>query len=235
VLEATLADGERTILAGHSIGGMTIVAWAGRHPDEVGRRAAAVALISPGMGDLISESLVVRTPERFKSGGERITQLLLSSPLPVPRSPAPLVHRAVRFVALSRAAGPAQVDFTERMTIDARRDVRAASAATLSRLDLNRSVASVTVPALVMVGENDRLPPPPPHARRLEEALPEPAELVEIPRFGHMLPLEAPDDVTGGLRGLVERHLLSSSSPVTASAASTGGDPSPSSASRTSA
>jgi pimeloyl-ACP methyl ester carboxylesterase len=138
----------------------------------------------------------------------------------------------VRYVALSRAASPAQVDFAERMTIDARRDVRAASAATLSRLDLNRSVASVTAPALLMVGENDRLTPPP-HARRLEEALPEPAELVEIPRFGHMLALEAPDDVTASLRGLVERHLLSSSSPVTASPASTGSDPSPSRASRT--
>jgi pimeloyl-ACP methyl ester carboxylesterase len=169
-----------------------------------------------------------------KSAGERITQLLLSSPLPVPRSPAPLAHRAVRYVALSREASPAQVDFTERMTIDARRDVRAASAATLSRLDLTRSVASVTVPTLLMVGENDRLTPPP-HARRLEEALPEPAELVEIPRFGHMLPLDAPEDVTGGLRGLVERHLVSSSSPVTASAGSTGSDPSPSRASRTSA
>ena len=65
--------------------------------------------------------------------------------------------------------------------------------------------------------------------------MPEPAELVEIPRFGHMLPLEAPEDVTGGLRGLVGRHLVSSSSPVTASAGSTGSDPSPSRASRTSA
>jgi hypothetical protein len=63
--------------------------------------------------------------------------------------------------------------------------------------------------------------------------LPEPAELVEIPRFGHMLPLEAPDEVSGGLRGLLERHLVSSSSPVTASAGSTGSVPSPSSASRT--
>jgi pimeloyl-ACP methyl ester carboxylesterase len=102
VLEATLADGERAVLAGHSMGGMTIVAWAGRHPDEVERRVAAVALISIGVGDL-------------------------------------------------------------------------------------------------------------------------------------MLPLEAPDDVTGGLSGLVERHLLSSSSPVTASAGSTGSGPSPSRASRTSA
>jgi pimeloyl-ACP methyl ester carboxylesterase len=178
--------------------------------------------------------LVVRTPARFKSSGDRVTELLLSSPLPVPRSPAPLVYRAIRYVALSRAASPAQVDFTERMTVDARRDVRAASAATLSRLDLYRSIASVTVPALVMVGENDRLTPPP-HARRLEQELPEPAELIEVPRYGHMLPLEGHEDVTACLRGLVERHLPSSSSPATASAGSTGNGAAPASASRASA
>ena len=41
--------------------------------------------------------------------------------------------------------------------------------------------------------------------------------------------------VTADHGGLVERHLVSSSSPVTASAGSTGSDASPSSASRTSA
>ena len=46
VLEATVPAGQRALLAGHSMGGMAIVAWAGRHQDEVARRASATALIS---------------------------------------------------------------------------------------------------------------------------------------------------------------------------------------------
>jgi pimeloyl-ACP methyl ester carboxylesterase len=43
VLEATVPAGERALLAGHSMGAMAIVAWAGRHPDEVAQRASATA------------------------------------------------------------------------------------------------------------------------------------------------------------------------------------------------
>jgi len=35
VLEATLAAGERAVLAGHSMGGIAITSWAERYPDRV--------------------------------------------------------------------------------------------------------------------------------------------------------------------------------------------------------
>jgi hypothetical protein len=104
-------------------------------------------------------------------------------------------------------------------------------------------VASLTAPSTVLVGGCDKLTPPR-HARRLVETLPDPAELIELPRYGHMLPLEADADVTGCLRGLVERHLgtrpdaaaaSSSSSPATASSGSTGNGAPSRSASRSSA
>jgi pimeloyl-ACP methyl ester carboxylesterase len=240
VLDATLPEGERAVLAGHSLGGMTTVAWAGRHTDDVQRSAAAVALVSTGMGDLISEALVIRTPHRFKSTGERLTEAALTAKMPRPREPDPISHRLVRYVALSPAATPAQVDLTERLTLDSRPEAMAASAATLSRLDLYHSLAHVTVPSIVMVGERDKLTPPV-HAKRLAEELPEPAELITVPRYGHQLPLEAHDDVTGAIRGLVERYLAapaavsSSSSAATESAGSTGNGAPSTSASRSSA
>jgi pimeloyl-ACP methyl ester carboxylesterase len=240
VLEATVPEGERAVVAGHSMGGMTIVAWAGRHAAEVERRAGAVALVSTGMGDLMSESLVVRTPARFKSVKQQAMAVLLSAPTPVPRSSTPLVFRGTRYVALSSAATPAQVELIERMYLDCKPNVRADCAATLSRLDLYESITSVTAPTLVLVGERDKLTPPV-HARRLTETLPDPAELVVVPRYGHSLPLEAHADVTGALRGLAERHLerpaaaSSSSSPATASAGSTGNGVPSTSASRSSA
>jgi pimeloyl-ACP methyl ester carboxylesterase len=103
----------------------------------------------------------------------------------------------------------------------------------LSHLDLYDGVKSLTAPTLVMVGERDKLMPPW-HARKLEEELPEPTELVEVPRYGHMLPLEAHAEVTAALRQLVAAS-SSSSSTATASAGSTGNGASPRSASRSSA
>ena len=241
VLDATVPAGERAVLAGHSMGGMTIVSWAGRHRENVERRVAAVALVSTGMGDLMSESLVVRAPERFSNLNERIGTLLLASQAPLPKSPTPLVYRVVRHTALSPAATPAQVAFSERLVLDCPTDVRAACAGTLSHLDLTERVQSVTAPTIVMVGEHDKLTPPV-HAKRLEETLPALSELVEVPRYGHMLPLEAHEQVTGVLRELSARYAgpepaaaSSSSSTVTASAGSTGNGVPPSSASRSSA
>ena len=40
VLEATLAPGERAVIAGHSMGGIAITSWADRYPDRVPQRAA---------------------------------------------------------------------------------------------------------------------------------------------------------------------------------------------------
>src|ERR1700738_2095989 len=46
VLDATLAPPERALIAGHSMGGMTIQAWSERYGHKVSRRADAVALIN---------------------------------------------------------------------------------------------------------------------------------------------------------------------------------------------
>jgi pimeloyl-ACP methyl ester carboxylesterase len=231
VIEATVPDGERAVLAGHSMGAMSMVAWAARHPEEVERRASAFALISTGMGDLMSEALVVRSPERFKPVSTKIAARIFSSSLPLPPGPTPVVFRALRYLALSPAATPAQVQFTERMVLDCPARVRSGCAATMSHLDLYHGVASVTVPTVVLVGERDKLTPPR-HARKLAEELPNLRELVEVPRYGHMLPLEAHPDVSRVLRQLVAAA-SSSSSTATASSGSTGNGASPRSASRT--
>ncbi|MGH3243269.1 MAG: alpha/beta fold hydrolase, partial [Spirillospora sp.] len=59
------------------------------------------------------------------------------------------------------------------------------------------------VPTLVLAGGQDRLTPGG-HARRIADALPD-AELVEVEEAGHVLPLEYPGVVTGGLRRLIDR------------------------------
>jgi pimeloyl-ACP methyl ester carboxylesterase len=168
----------------------------------VSERLAGAALISTGMGDLISESLVVRAPARFERAAQVVGATLLGAKAPLPKGSTPLSHGIIRYVALCPEASPATVAFCERMILECRRDVRGAVGATLSKLELHHAVASLTVPTVVVAGELDRLTPPV-HARRLAESLPELVELVEVPGIGHMAPVEAPDIVTAKIAALV--------------------------------
>lgn len=62
VLDATLAPHERAVLAGHSMGGMTIAAWSARYRHKVRRRADAVALINTTTGDLLRKIKLLPVP-----------------------------------------------------------------------------------------------------------------------------------------------------------------------------
>ena len=72
---------------------------------------------------------------------------------------------------------------------------KATQAATIAGLlpsvaafNLSAELHAIDVPVLVIVGTHDRLTPPR-HARRMAGALPD-AQLVELPRSGHMPMLE---------------------------------------------
>lgn len=218
VLEATVPDGQKAVVAGHSLGGMTIVAWAGLHAGEVHDRVGAAALVNTGMGDLVQQSLVVRTPGALNSVKQLVGAAALSAPLPLPKGPTPISHRVVRHIALSKGATPAQVAFSEAMTVDCRPDVRAAIGHTLTRLDLHEAAHRLTVPTVVLAGDSDRLTPLP-HAERLERDLPE-GELQVLPGCGHMGPIERADDVSAALRRLVGRYASAPSSSASSAASS---------------
>ena len=62
VLEATLARHQRAVLAGHSMGGITIAAWSAHYRDRIRRRADAVALINTTTGDLVRNVKLFSVP-----------------------------------------------------------------------------------------------------------------------------------------------------------------------------
>lgn len=201
VLRGCVPKGERAVVAGHSLGAMTTVAWVDRHRDEARERLSAAALVSTGLQDLITESLIVRTPgplERFEG---KVGRALLAARAPLPRTTTPITHRVIRYITCSPNTSPATVAFCERMILDCRAEARAGCGATVSELDLRHALEHVVVPTAVMVGELDRLTPPV-HAREMTEALPDVAAYVELPGIGHMTPLEAPAEVTAQIRAL---------------------------------
>jgi pimeloyl-ACP methyl ester carboxylesterase len=197
VLEQCAAD-RRVLLAGHSLGAMTIVAWAGRHPDQVRERASAAALINTGLGDLISESLLVRTPDALSRVQQALGGMLLGLAAPLPPRPDPITHRAIRYIALSASASPAAVRFTEDLVLSSNPRVRAACGRELTRLDLRERARHLTVPTLVVAGTDDKLTPPV-HAHALAESLPDPLGVLELDGSGHMSPLERADEITRAL------------------------------------
>ena len=205
VLEA-LAGDRPALVAGHSLGAMAIVAWAGRHADVVGERAAAAVLLNTGIGDLVTESLLIPTPGLLGRATDLLGTGLLSAAAPLPSRPNPLSHRAVRFVALSPQAPPAAVRFSEDLVLSCTPRVRAGCGRELSRLDLRAYVRQLTVPTLVVAGTEDRLTPPV-HARGLASTLPDCAGMLELEDTGHMAPLERDGEVTAALRELTARHV----------------------------
>jgi pimeloyl-ACP methyl ester carboxylesterase len=200
VLDATLAPGERAVIAGHSLGGMGIAAWARLRGGAAGR-ASAVAFCNTGMGDLIEQSLLLRAPTPLGRARGAAGRALLSAAAPLPTGSTPLAHRAVHAIAFGPDASPATVAFGERMVLACRRDVRAGCGRTLARLDLHDAVAHVDAPAVVLAGGRDLLTPPV-HAERLAADLPQLVRYVEAEGSGHMTPLERPALVSDLLAGL---------------------------------
>jgi pimeloyl-ACP methyl ester carboxylesterase len=200
-LEAVLVaasgrGGHEPILAGHSLGGMSVVAWAVAHQPR--SRVRAAALINTAVAGVISESGVpVRgVPAAFKHWLG--VHVVLDEPLPrLPVSTAP--NRALlRSWAFGPHATDAQVALLERMQWSCPTAVRTAAGRSIAGMDLSWAVPALTVPTMVIAGELDLLLPPA-HSERIAAALPELVDLVVLPEVGHMSPLEASDSLADAL------------------------------------
>jgi pimeloyl-ACP methyl ester carboxylesterase len=197
VLDAVLDEGQRAVLAGHSMGGMTVMAAALR--ESVIRRASGVLLASTGFAGLSAEARVfpLRASPRLSA---ELHRRLLTIPAPM-GSPTPVNRAFLRYMTLGPAASKQLGARNAAIICSCDRRVRAAWGRVLAGLDLTEAVASIDVPAHVLVGSADRLTPPV-HARRLASRLPRCEGLTELSGIGHMTPLEAPHAVAGVIRKL---------------------------------
>ncbi|MEU6893394.1 alpha/beta hydrolase [Streptomyces sp. NPDC046557] len=209
VLEATVAPGERAVVAGHSMGGMTIMAAAGRAGFT--EHVAAALLCSTGSARLVAEALVL--PVRAGRARTRITGAILGSRAPL-GPVTPLGKRVLRYATMGPRATADQIEACARIVHGCPTAVRHAWSQVLAGLDLEANLAALTVPTAVIGGTADRLTPMS-HARALAAALPDCAGLTELPGAGHMTPIEAPEAVTRVIRELTAR-LPAARRPVTA-------------------
>ena len=119
VLEATLAPGERTVIAGHSMGGIAITSWAEWHPDRVRRRADGVALINTTTGDLLRNVQFVPVPPRLAATRVRAAGALLKTfgAVPMGRAAERPGRRFVSTLAVGRDADPAIAEFVYELFV----------------------------------------------------------------------------------------------------------------------
>jgi pimeloyl-ACP methyl ester carboxylesterase len=203
VLDAALdpdSPHPRATVVGHSLGAMSIVAWAGAH--DVTTQADAAALVNTGLGELVAGSLLFGEFARWMNH-PRVGRAVLGIGAPLVPFSSPVSQALIRYAAFGPSATDGDVAFYERMLIDCPADVRAACGVILSDLDLWSAVAGLAVPTLVLAGDRDRLTPPE-HGRRIAEALPNPAGLIVLEQTGHMGPLERPQEIVEALAELVD-------------------------------
>ncbi|ANZ36209.1 hypothetical protein BBK82_09200 [Lentzea guizhouensis] len=186
VLEEHVPSG-RIVLAGHSLGGMTIMALAESHP-ELFARVTGVALVATSCGNLPAVNAVERLAAKWLVKRPKIGFGRLIAPglrVTFGRRPRWADVRAAAAMA-GNTTGTAFVGIREELTRHQRRE----ALAVLS-----------SIPTVVMAGSWDVLTPIR-HARVIAEALPS-AEFVIYPKTGHMLPLERSEDVARRIAALM--------------------------------
>lgn len=207
VLEATLAPGERAVIAGHSMGGIAISAWSDRYRHRVEERADAVALINTTTGNLLAEvDLFAVAPPLQRARVQAARRALLtfgSVPIVGPANLA--VRRFVHMLAVGGEADPAVTSlicdlFAHTPPVGRGHWVRTLvdSLGYSSYLSLD----GLTVPTLVVGSTRDRLLPMV-ASRRIADLAPNLTKFVEV-AGGHCSILEHPAVVNRELRDLAE-------------------------------
>ncbi|MFE7719309.1 alpha/beta fold hydrolase [Nocardia rhizosphaerihabitans] len=171
VLDATLRPGEKAVLAGHSMGGLTIQAWAKHHPEQVSERAAAVLLANTANGGIREETdllpllnkqlTLAEYPVTFLGAPIRmpqpVSESLLFAPLPIPGGW--FTEQVFRNRIMTPDAPDDEVDFAVGIIRSCRPLARGRHAAAMADMDLSEGTANLTVPTTVIAGARDRLLP----------------------------------------------------------------------------
>ena len=199
VLAATVSPDRKAVVAGHSMGGISVLAWAGRYPEQVRRYAGAVLLANTAVDRLVADSKLIPKPANAPDMPLIAGRIVLGTPLPLPILP---VTRALfRSRVMSPGATDEQVDFAQRIVFGCAPRVRGRWGTALTRVNVREALAHLDVPTSVITGSLDNLLPPV-HSERLAEELDRAGVLSRsevLPGIGHLANIEAADQVNSEL------------------------------------
>jgi pimeloyl-ACP methyl ester carboxylesterase len=208
VLRQRAPDGP-VVLIGHSLGGMAILEYAHRHPDEFATRVAGVALLSTTAEGHAHTTYglpsgVAQLVRRLEIGGSAL--LALAGPWRFHRAVMPALSPALRWLVFGDHANAAAIRLTASMV--GRTSLRCIGGFRPAIAAMDRVAALQALremPVVVMVGGRDRLTPLA-CTETISNALPDARRLV-LPECGHLLPLECPNEVTDALAAVCHEAL----------------------------
>ncbi|MDO3648778.1 alpha/beta fold hydrolase [Nocardia mangyaensis] len=176
VLDAALLPGQRAVLVGHSMGGMTLIAWAGRYPERVAEQAAAVVLTNTGAHSLVEVSTMVpglNKPLRLLRGRalpspDWLGKLILGTPVVMP--PVAPVRWIFARQVMTLDTSRQKLDYALSVVRGCPMMTRSRYGLLLAALHLGDAATNFTVPTTVLAGDRDDMTPAI-HAERLAELL----------------------------------------------------------------
>lgn len=197
----------RVVLAGHSLGGPILMAFAERHARLVRDRVAGVALVATsaaGLGrDIFGLSARITAPALLLT--PLVTRVRRLSRA---RTNLPSGDLIAAFIRMG-FYGPGQATAHNRKRTAAQ-TARAHPATTAALVDemlhhdrLHTLAELDRTPTVVLAGTKDGLCPMA-HSRAIAQAMPN-ARLVVLPKAGHMLPYERPAETAEQIAALFDR------------------------------
>jgi pimeloyl-ACP methyl ester carboxylesterase len=203
-----LAPKGKVVLVGHSMGGMSLIALAERHPQLFARRVTGVGLVATTAGGMqVHRTLSRWIPDRI---GQVVAPRLVAALAMAPD----LVDSARRngsnigflvtdmFAFGSRNVPPAYVEFLDEMLAGTSFDVLAEFFPNFSEFDKFEHLATFAgVPTTIICGTKDKMTSIE-HSRKMAEQMPG-AKLVECEGAGHMVIFESSAEVNAALEDLM--------------------------------
>ncbi len=214
VLDAVAPKG-RAVVVGHSMGGMAILALAEQRPDLFDGRIAGIALLGASASDLLRGAMggvtdLLRPRLGSLAAAARRVDRLRRAILAGPGDVSAIVARVTQFAP---DAPQELVDHVLRLAERSSSLVWTDGLSELMRMDFRHALTHVTAPALVAVGDQDRVTPPA-VAVELAAALPE-GRLFIVEGAGHMAMLERPERFNPELRSFARSALRNGMAPAT--------------------
>jgi pimeloyl-ACP methyl ester carboxylesterase len=215
VLDAAFPAGP-VVLVGHSMGGMAILAFAEAHPEEFGSRVAGVIfadtaaaeVVRGALGGILGRLAGFKVPE---TRAERIRGFMKEG-----RSD--ISYLVARLTNFGHHASPWLVDYIAGISGQAPVEVWTDALAGVIELDFRHALEHIEVPALVVVGDVDRITPPS-TAKALAHALPD-GKLVVFEGAGHLSMLERHEEFNRVAGEFLDRAFAGATTPASASPSS---------------
>jgi pimeloyl-ACP methyl ester carboxylesterase len=210
---------ERLVVVAHSMGGMGTLKFAEQFPEELGDRVAGLVLVGSTYLDTVRGMTAAVTAR----GAYRVQRALITGAFrfmgqdPVRanqlrRRGSDLGYLGTRLFGFGSDPSPSQVAFIDRTLAGTDVEVWAKVFPSLIDFDLSEVLETLPVPALIAVGDKDRITPPA-AARHMAEKIPD-ARLLVLEDAGHCAFLEEHEALDTELVAFASEALGQASTPA---------------------